>query len=337
MKLSVIGVDLAKDIIQVKTESTKKQKKCNKAIKRAKFLEYMSQQPQSLIGMEACGSAHYWARKLESQGHTVKLMHPAHVSPFVMGQKNDPNDAEGCQTAVTQPNMRFVPVKTIEQQDVQMVLRIKERLEKQQTALVNQIRGLLREYGIYIPQGIDKVFTALPAILEDGENELTMPSRHLVNLLGDELRHGREHLQQHEKLIHAMARDNEQCQILIKEVDGIGPITALTLVKDIADGNYFKNGRHLSAWIGLVPRQYSSGGVTKLGRISKRGSSALRRLLFMGARSVIRSSKGKKDQFSVWVQSLVARLPHKKAAIAVANKMARIAWAVLNNHQVHAV
>jgi len=331
MKLSVIGVDLAKEVIQVKTVTTKG--KINKAIKRAQFLEFMNQQPRSLIGMEACGSAHYWARKLQLQGHTVKLMHPAYVTPFVMGQKNDMNDASACRTAVIQDDMRFVPIKTIEQQDIQMVLRIKERLEKQQTALVNQIRGLLREYGIYIPQGIHKVFKKLPEILEDGENELTMQARQIISLLGDELRSARENLQRHEEIIQAMVRDNELCQIIIKQVRGIGPITALTLVNDIADGSHFKNGRHLSAWIGLVPRQYSSGGITKLGRISKRGSSALRRLLFMGARSVIRSSKDKTDKLSLWVQSLLARHPHKKVAIAVANKMARMAWAVLNNHQ----
>lgn len=333
MKLSVIGVDLAKDIIQVKTVSNKTQQKRNKAIKRATFLEYMAQQPRSLIGMEACGSAHHWARKLELQGHTVKLMHPAHVSPFVMGQKNDPNDASACRTAVMQPEMRFVPIKTIEQQDIQMVLRVKERLEKQQTALVNQIRGLLREYGVYIPQGISKVFKKLPEILEDAENDLTMQARKIMSMLGDELRNGRENLEQNEAIISTMVRDNPLCQVLIKQVRGIGPITALTLVKDIADGSQFTNGRHLSAWIGLVPRQYSSGGVTKLGRISKRGSSALRRLLFMGARSVIRSSADKTDKLSLWVQSLLARHPHKKVAIAVANKMARIAWATLKTQR----
>jgi len=258
MKLSVIGVDLAKDVIQVKTVTTKGEKKRNKAVKRAQFLEYLSQQPRSLIGMEACGSAHHWARKLELQGHTVKLMHPAHVSPYVMGQKNDPNDATACRTAVMQPDMRFVPIKTVEQQDIQMILRIKERLEKQQTALVNQIRGLLREYGVYIPQGIEKVFKMVPEILEDAENDLTMQTRHLLSLLGDELRGGRENLQRHTKIIHAMSSESELCQLLMKEVTGIGPITALTLVKDIADGSHFKNGRHLAAWIGLVPRQYSS-------------------------------------------------------------------------------
>ena len=336
MKLSVIGVDLAKEVIQVNIVTAHGKKKQNKAIKRAKFLEFMSQQPRSLIGMEACGSAHYWGRKLEQQGHSVKLMHPPHVSPFVMGQKNDSNDASACRVAVVQPDMRFVPIKSVEQQDLQMVLRVKERLEKQQTTLVNQIRGLLREYGIMIAQGIDKVFKQLPEILEDAENELSMPARHMVSLLGDELRAGRENLQRSEKMIHALVRDNALCQALIEQVRGIGPITALTLVKDIGDGSRFENGRHLSAWIGLVPRQYSSGGITKLGRISKRGSTALRRLLFMGARSVIRSSKGKTDKLSLWVQSLLTRHPHKKVAIAVANKMARMAWAVLNHHQTQA-
>lgn len=336
MKLSVIGVDLAKDVIQVRTSTATGKQKSNKEIKRTKFIGYMVQQPDSLVGMEACGSAHYWARKLTALGHTVKLMHPAHVAPFVKGQKNAPNDAEGCSIAVTQPDMRFVPIKTVEQQDMQMILRIKERQEKQQTALANQIRGLLREYGIYIPLGIDQVFKALPDILEDAENDLTHLGRRLFKSMSDELNSGREYLKQIEKEIAVMTKENAQCQLLIKEIRGIGPITALTLTKDIMDGSHFKNGRHLAAWIGLVPRQYSSGGKTKLGRISKRGSPALRRLLFMGARSVIKSSNNKTDKLSLWVQALLLRLPHKKVAIAIANKMARTAWAVLNKNQVQA-
>jgi len=192
------------------------------------------------------------------------------------------------------------------------------------------VRGLLREYGIYIPPGKEKVFKCLPEILEDAENALTINGRELISGLREELIYNRGQQAIIDKKIKVMAKEDKQCQALISNISGIGPITALTLVKDIADGSGFKNGRHLSAWIGLVPKQYSSGGKTKLGKISKRGSPALRRLLFMGARSVIKSSKNKNDKLSLWVQSLVSRLPHKKAAIAIANKMARMAWAELN-------
>ncbi|HED36392.1 MAG TPA: IS110 family transposase [Gammaproteobacteria bacterium] len=330
MQLSVMGVDLAKDIIQVRGSQANGKKLFNKAIKQSAFFEFMAQKPSCLIGMEACGSAHYWARRLETLGHTVKLMHAAHVKPFVMGHKNDKNDANGCAVAVEQADMRFVPIKTIEQQDIQMVLRIQERMERQQTALINQTRGFLREYGIYISKGPANVFKAIPCILEDAENELTSEGRELIAQLGEELIHNREKLRGMDKRIAQMAKANVLCQALIQNIVGIGPMTALTLVKDIWEGDGFKNARHLSAWIGVVPRQYSSGGQTKLGGISKRGSPALRRLLFMCARSVMICAKNRDDKFSLWVQSIVERLPHRKAAIAVANKLARMAWAVLN-------
>lgn len=334
MKLSTIGIDLAKNIIQVRTSTINGQHKSNKALKRSDFLEYMNQQPNSLIGMESCGSSHYWARKLEQLGHTVKLMQPRYVKPFVMGQKNDKNDADACHTAVRQPDMRFVPIKTIEQQDIQMILRVKERLEKQQTALANQLRGLLREYGVFIPVGIDKLFSKLPDILEDAENELTGYSRTIFCLLGEELRANRKLIKRIEQEINRLVSNNKWCQLLIQEIKGIDPMTALSFVNSIQDGSHFKNGRHVSAWIGLVPRQYSSGGKTKLGKISKQGSSSLRRLLFLGARSVMRVCQNKEDKMSQWIQSLLARHPHRKVAIAVANKMARMAWAVLNRYRI---
>jgi len=330
MSVSIIGVDLAKDIIQVRGSGANGKKVFNKAIKQTEFFEFMAQQPNCLIGMEACGSAHYWGRRLESLGHTVKLMHAAHVKPFVMGQKNDKNDANACAVAVEQSDMRFVPIKTIEQQDIQMVLRMQERMERQQTALINQTRGFLREYGVYIPKGAANVFKAIPGILEDAENELTVVGRELIAQLGEELIHNREKLKEIDKRIARMAKTNVLCQVLIQKIVGIGPMTALTLVKDIGEGDAFKNARHLSAWIGLVPRQYSSGGQTKLGGISKQGSPALRRLLFLGARSAMICAKNRDDKFSLWVQSIVERLAHRKAAIAVANKLARMAWGVLN-------
>ena len=247
---------------------------------------------------------------------------------FLKGNKNDYNDAEAIAEAAQRPTMRFVPIKSVEQQDVQNIHRQRERIKKERTALVNQIRGLLAEYGIVMDKKISVVRRELPLILEDAENELTPLSRELFNELLDELRGLDERLARCEKRIKAVNQENAVC-LRLDEVLGIGDITASALYAAVGDGKDFANGRHLSAWLGLVPGQHSSGGKANLLGISKRGNAYLRTLLIHGARAVLRYVTTKTDRFSRWAQSVLERRGHNKACVAVANKIARIAWVII--------
>jgi len=278
--------------------------------------------------MEACGGANYWARELVALGHEVKLIAPQYVKPYVKGNKNDYNDAEAIAEAAQRPSMRFVPIKNIEQQDIQNIHRQRERLKKERTALVNQIRGLLAEYGVIINRGVASVRRDLPLILEDASNGLTLMARELFAELLDELCTLDQRMNRCEQRIKAANKENELCQRL-DEVLGIGPITASALYAAGGDGGDFTNGRHFSAWLGLVPGQHSSGGKAVLLGISKRGNSYLRTLLIHGARAVLRYSAGKTDRFSCWAQALLERRGHNRACVAVANKLARMAWVVM--------
>ena len=279
--------------------------------------------------MEACGGANYWARELIALGHEVKLIAPQYVKPFVKGNKNDYNDAEAIAEASQRPRMRFVPIKSLEQQDIQNIHRQRERLKKERTALVNQIRGLLAEYGIVIRQGVTSVRRELPLVIEDAENGLTVMSRELFSELFDELCSVDERLIGCDQRIKTLNQENELCQRL-EEMLGVGPITASALYAAGGDGKDFKNGRHFSAWLGLVPSQHSSGGKAVLLDISKRGNSYLRILLIHGARALLRHSVGKADRLSRWAQALLERRGHNRACVAVANKLARIAWVIMS-------
>jgi transposase len=281
-----------------------------------------------LIAMEACGGANYWAREFIALGHQVKLIAPQYVKPYVKGNKNDYNDAEAIAEAVQRPNMRFVPIKSIEQQDVQNFHCQRERIKKERTALVNQIRGLLAEYGVVIHRGIAAVRKDVPEILEDAENGLTALTRECFAELLEALRVLDQQFKQCERRIHSMNQDNAVCQRL-DEIMGIGPITASATYAAAGDGKNFVNGRHFSAWLGLVPSQHSSGGKTVLLGISKRGNAYLRTLFIHGARAILRYTANKVDRFSRWAQSVLARRGHNKACVAVANKMARMAWVVM--------
>ena len=278
--------------------------------------------------MEACGGANYWAREIKALGHEVKLIAPQYVKPYVKGNKNDYNDAEAIAEAAQRPTMRFVPIKSVEQQDIQNLHRQRERIKKARTALVNQVRGLLAEYGIVINKGVAAVRKGLPELLEDAENGLTMRSRELFADLFEELRLLDERFKQSEKQIEASNRGNEVCQRL-DEILGIGPITASATYAAAGNGKDFVNGRHFSAWIGLVPGQHSTGGKPTLLGISKRGNVYLRTLFIHGARAVLRHSANKTDRFSLWAQALLERRGHNKACVAVANKMARMAWVIM--------
>ncbi len=298
-----------------------------KQLKRAEMSTYFANLEPCLIGMEACGSAHHWARKLESYGHTVKLMAPQFVKPYVKTNKNDMADAEAICEAVGRPNMRFVAMKTVEQQAILSVHRARQGFVKARTAQANQIRGLLSEFGIVIPQGIRSITKQVPEILEDGENGLPGTMRNLIERLTENLKEMDRQAKELEAQIQQWHREHEASRKLA-EIPGLGPITASAIVATVGDAREFKNGRQLAAWMGLVPKQNSSGGKQTLLGISKRGDTYLRTLMIHGARAVIRVAESKAEPES-WMSKLIGRRNNNVAAVALANKNARIVWALL--------
>jgi len=328
MKITTIGIDLAKSVFQVHGVDERGKAVVKKALKRAQMVPFFVNLPPCLIGMEACGSAHYWARKLQALGHTVRLMAPQFVKPYVKTNKNDAADAEAICEAVTRPTMRFVPIKNDEQQAVLALHRARQGFVKARTAQANQIRGLLAEYGIVIPQGISHIATHLPDILEDAENGLPGVFRQLIDRLGAHLKELDRQVQELEVQIQVWHRANDASRKLA-QIPGIGPITASALVASIGDAKSFDNGRQLAAWLGLVPRQHSSGGKQTLLGISKRGDTYLRTLLIHGARAVIRVAERKVNHAGSWLSGVMGRRNKNVAAVALANKNARIVWALL--------
>ncbi len=300
-----------------------------KKLRRKQVLAYFANLPPCLVAMEACGGSHYWARELGKLGHEVKLISPQFVKPYVKGNKNDYNDAEGICEAAGRANMRFVTVKSVEQQDIQGVHRIRQSVVKQRTALANQIRGLLGEYGIVIGKGISQVRRRIPEILEDGENGLTDRFRGWLAELLEAFRALEERIKKYDQEIQQEYAANEACQRL-GAIEGIGPQSATAVVATYGDGKQFRDGRQFAASVGLVPRQRTTGDKPVLLGISKRGDRYLRTLLIHGARSVIKRIEGKEDRRSRWLQALVARRGKNKAAVALANKNARIIWALLS-------
>jgi transposase len=328
MNIKRIGIDLAKHVFQLHGVDPHEKPVLRKQLRRNQVLNYFAKLSPCLIGIEACGSAHYWARELQKLGHTVKLMAPQFVKPYVKGNKNDANDAEAICEAVARPNMRFVAIKTIEQQDIQAVHRIRSGLVQQRTAKVNQIRGLLAEYGLVVERRVEKLRKALPLLLEDAENGLSFDFRALLQSLQQDLIALDDRASEMDKKIQQLASSNSTAKRL-QQIPGIGPITATALVCAIGDGKQFKRGRDLSAWLGLTPRQHSSGGKDCLLGISKRGDTYLRTLLIHGARAVLKVADRKDDPRSRWLQNLCCRRNKNIAAVALANKNARIVWALL--------
>ncbi len=328
VKITTIGIDLAKSVFQVHGVDKRGKAELRKQLKRKDVLSFFANLEPCLIGMESCASAHYWARELSKLGHTVRLMAPQFVKPYVKTNKSDRNDAEAICEAVARPNMRFVPVKTAEQQAVLSVHRARQAFVKARTAQANQIRGLLAEFGIVIPQGIGHIVERLPEILEDGENGLPGMMRELVERLGENLKDMDKQVGELERQIKLWHRENGQSRKL-EEIAGIGPITASAFVATVGDAKSFKNARQVPAWLGMVPRHEGTGGKAKLGRISKRGDVYLRTMLIHGARAVIRQLERKPDQADGWLKGLLARRNKNVAAVALAAKNARIAWALL--------
>jgi transposase len=327
MKITTIGVDLAKQVFQLHCVDDQGRVVLRKAISRSQFLAFFIRQEPCLIGMEACGSAHHWARKLIELGHTVKLMAPQFVKPFVKTNKNDAADAEAICEAVTRPNMRFVPVKTTEQQALLSLHRARQGYVKARTAQANQIRGLLNEFGIVLPQGLRHVMQELPGVIDQNEH-LPASFKQLLFRL-------HEHLALLDVQVAGLEREIKQWHSMsavsrkLAEIPGIGPITASALVASIGDARNFHNGRQLAAWLGLVPKQHSSGGKPTLLGISKHGDSYLRTLLIHGARAVLLQAERKASFAGSWLQGLLRRRNKNIAAVALANKNARIVWALL--------
>lgn len=329
MNIKRVGIDLAKQVFQVHGVDAQEKTVLRKQLRRNQLLSFFATLTPCLIGMEACGGAHYWARELQKQGHTVKLMAPQFVKPYVKSNKNDANDAEAICEAVARPTMRFVAIKSIAQQDIQAMHRIRSEQVKQRTAKVNQIRGLLAEYGIIVGQRVDVLRHALPQLLEDAEQGLTADFRVLLADLNQDLVRLDERVDVLDKQIRTLANSHPGAKRL-QQIPGIGPIIATALICAIGDGRQFKRGRDMAAWLGLTPRQHSSGGKERLLGISKRGDAYLRTLLSHGARSVLYVAGRKEDPRSRWLQSLCSRRHKNIAAVALANKNARIAWALLS-------
>ena len=327
MKITTIGIDLAKSVFQVHGVEGGRPV-LRKQLKRKDVASFFANLEPCLIGMEACASAHYWARKLTQFGHTVRLMAPQFVKPYVKTNKNDRNDAEAICEAVSRPNMRFVPVKTAEMQAVLALHRARQGLVKARTAQATQIRGLLGEFGIVIRTGIGHVTKALPEIVEDGENGLPGMMRQLLAALGERLKDLDRQVEAVELQITLWHRDNPHSRRL-GEIRGIGPLTASAFVASVGDAKSFKNARQVPAWLGMVPRHQGTGGKVALGRISKRGDTYLRTLLIHGARAVIAQCERKPDQSEPWLKDLIGRRNKNIAAVALAAKNARIAWALL--------
>ncbi|UJB64936.1 IS110 family transposase [Acidovorax sp. YS12] len=330
MKVTTIGIDLAKNVFQVHGVDEHGRAVFNKPLKRNQIAAFFANLPACLIGMEACASAHHWARKLQGMGHTVRLMAPQFVKPYVKTNKSDAADAAAICEAVTRPSMRFVPVKNIEQQSVLALHRVRQGFVLARTAQANQIRGLLAEFGLVIPQGIGHIHQRVPELIEDASNELLGMFRQLMNKLLEHLKELDRQVQELEAQIVAWHRQSDLSRRL-EQIPGIGPVTACALVASLGDARHFKDGRQVAAWLGLVPRQHSSGGKQNLLGISKRGDTYLRTLLIHGARSVIYHTQNKASDSAQcrWVNGVLQRRNKNVAAVALANKNARIVWALL--------
>ena len=328
MKLHVLGIDLGKTVFHLvgldSTGSVVIRKKCS----RKQLLAFTANLQVQLTGMEACSGSHFLGRALREQGHQVRLMPAQYVKPYVQTNKSDYLDAEAIAEAVQRPRMRFVPIKTDEQLDLQALHRVRERWVMRRTAVVNQIRSLLLERGLTMPKGRSQVDALLPRILEDAELKLSGPFRVLLAQLQVELDQLTERIEQMDTVIQQTARENEACQRLT-EIPGIGPVTAPALVAAVGNGSTFRKGRNLAAWMGIVPGECSTGGKQKLLGISKRGNKYLRTLFIQGARSVVQQRHKQTPGLSDWLAQLLGRAHQNVIIVALANKLVRMAWAVL--------
>ena len=328
MRIMGVGIDLAKQVFQIHGVDERGRPVLKKRLQRSKVREFFAQLEPCVVGMEACGSAPFWARELSQLGHEVKLMAAPFVRPYRKKDKNDGNDAAAICEAVARPTMRFVAVKTPEQQAVLTLHRARELVVAERTALANQTRGLLGEFGLVVNQGIAQVRRALPAILEDAENGLPGVARETFAELYERLVDLDRRVQHSDRRLTALAQEMEPARRLM-QVEGVGVLTATALIATVGDASMFNNGRQFAAWVGLVPRQFSTGGKPRLGRITKHGDVYLRTLLVHGARGVLRHLGEPSDAKGQWVQRVKAHRGYNNAAVALAAKNARILWALL--------
>lgn len=328
MNVTLISIDLAKNVFQVCGVNQAGKPVFNRTVRRAKLASFIAQYPGVPVAMEACSGSNFWGRTFQEQGHEVRLIPPMHVKPFVKGNKNDRNDAFAISEAARRPGIKFVAPRTLEQTDLILAHRIRERRMRQRNTLINQTRGLLGEYGVVIKQGPGALRQALPRLLEDADNGLTVLARQALDSLLQEWRALDALIDEQEVIIRRCAREQGDARRLT-EIRGVGELIATAVVAKIGQGKQFRNGRQFSASLGLVPREHSSGGKQQLGGITKRGDDYLRRLLVQGAWSFLRVAHRGDDRLSRWACQLVARRGKHKAAMAIANKLARIIWAVV--------
>jgi len=333
-KHSLIAIDLAKNIFQVCVMNSSNRVLMNKPFNRKTLSEFMIKQSPTIVAMEACYSSHYWARLFESFGHQVKLLPAQHVKPFVRGNKNDHNDALAIGEASQRPDIKPVPIKTVAQQDIQSLHRLRERCVSQRTSLTNQTRGLLSEYGIVFAQGFKAFKQTLAMLLDPKDTQLSVPLKEQMRYVLQEFHRMSERLLELNQSLAQIAKDNPHCQRLMS-IPGIGYVNATGLYSAIGNGSQFKNGRELSVWLGITPKQFASGNKQVMGGITKRGNRYLRKQLIHGARSVMTQCKKRDDHLSNWIKQLVIRRGPNKANVALANKMARLSWTLLQKNQMY--
>ena len=326
--VTTIGFDIAKSVFQVHGIDAAGEVVIRRQLKRRQVIAFFQVLPSCLVGMEACASSQYWSRELQALGHSVRLMPAAYVKPYVKRQKNDATDAEAICEAVTRPNMRFVTTKTPEQQSGLVLHRTRHLVVRQQTAVINSIRSHLAEFGIVAPIGRNGVEELLNVVADASDKRLPDIARACVAALGAQLRMLKTQILEFDRMIRAWHRSSEM-SMRLDHCPGVGPALATALIATVADPKAFRSGRNFSAWIGIVPRQHSSGGKDRLGSISKRGDRYLRGLFVAGALAVIRYAKVHGTKHRPWLTALLARRPTKVAAIALANKIARMAWAMM--------
>jgi len=330
--IKVVGIDLAKSVFHLHGVNAQGKMVMRKKLSRRSMAEYMVRLSPCLVGMEACGGSHDWARRLISMGHDVRLISPQFVKPYVKSNKNDVADAAAICEAVQRPDMRFVPIKSVEQQDIQSLHRARSLAVSHRTAQANQMRGLMLEYGVVISKSIAALRKAVPDILGDADNALTPMFRELLCGLWEEMLRQDQRITAYDTQIKHLSGQSEVCRRLMT-IPGIGPMVSTALVAAVADGKMFKSSREMAAWLGLVPRQHSTGGKPRLLGISKRGDVYLRKLLIHGARAALRWADRKEDRRSRWVSELATRRGQNIAAVALANKTVRTAWVLMTREE----
>jgi transposase len=332
MQVTTIGLDLAKNVFQVHGITKDDEVAFNRPLRRAQLLPFFSKLEPCLIGMEACSSAHHWGRELTELGHEVRLIPPIYVKPYVKRGKSDAIDAEAICEAVTRPTMRFVAVKTVEQQSLLSLHRARDLLVRQRTQLINGLRGMAAEFGVYIAKGLARIIDFAENILAGEVLDLPDIANEVIHNMCEHLMALHARIRWYENRLKQVAKEDARVRLL-RTIPGVGAVTASAIIASIGDGHQFENGRAFAAWLGLTPSNKSSGGKEKLGRITKMGDQYLRSLLVVGMTSLVRQTKLHPERASKWLTSLLERKPARVATVAMANKTARIVWAVLTRNE----